>query len=160
MMTTNAVLHKFTIDRNTNNQTVHLPSAWRYRTNHNHNIEMSPTPRLTDWEKGQIEVFGDRNLWFSEIAEKLGRHRTTISFYTCQKFSRKTPRKIDRPPELSQRTIRNIIRHVVSLKLSPKTFKRVLNLSISVRTIQRLLQESSTLMCMKRIPITGLTSKQ
>lgn len=120
---------------------------------------MSPTPRLSDREKGQIEAFRDQNLSFSEIAEKLGRHRTTISSYLRRKFSRKTPKKVGRPTKLSQRTIRNIIRHAVSLQQSPTTVKRVLNLTVSVRTIQRVLQRSPALSYVKRISSTGLTSE-
>jgi transposase len=96
--------------------------------------------KLSEKEKGKIEAFkeeGKSNRW---IAAKLSRSPRVINNYTKNPNAYGVKKQSGRPPKLSKREKRKIVRTAANTSKSCNTIRLELNLKVTNETIRKVLK--------------------
>jgi len=98
---------------------------------------------LSDFEKGQISAKHDQGLSNRQIARDLGRHHKVIGSYLKNPAGYGTKSHSGRPPLLSDREKRRILREASNKVTTCSKMKAELKLNVSAETVRRVICKSN-----------------
>ena len=110
---------------------------------------MSKGKRLTEYEKGKIDAFAEKNMPTREIASKIKRSKTVVSNYRRLGSNYGLKGARGRKPTLTDRVKRNIFRTCSNKSISAAQIKNELELTCNPRTIQRTIKSNSNILYRK-----------
>jgi transposase len=106
---------------------------------------MGRKPRLTEYERGQIDAKRAAGLSVTQISKDIGRSFHAVKNYVDGKHEYGTKTSGGRPKSLSERDKRHIISTMSNQAVSVMAVKASLDLPVSERTIRRCIEESGKL---------------
>jgi IS30 family transposase len=116
--------------------------------------KMAKGKALSEYQRGQIDAMHEQGLSNREIGKALGCAHTTIGRYLHDKLNYGVNKRCGRPPKVSERERRRIIKSASNTTKSGRQVKEELQLDVSSRTIRRVLNRSGVIQrtLMKRVP--------
>ena len=107
--------------------------------------------QLSDFERGQISALHAAGRSHRQIAEQIGRSKCAVTYYLANQENHGKIKRSGRPPKVTARNRRAILRTASSTGLSSRKIKDALNLPYHRSTIKRVINASPNLKYVKRL---------
>jgi transposase len=106
--------------------------------------------QLSAFERGQILAYRDQGMNATEIAKRVGRHRSTISRFVENPVQYGMKKRPGRPPRLNDRSVRRILRASSTGMFSANQIKAAQHVPLSTRRVQMIISSSPHMKYEKR----------